>query len=75
MKLTIGDYEVEIKAKSAYATKANKNDTMNLLNELAIALSEAYLRDKELGLFGMANANKELHDDIYNFLDKNGAYK
>lgn len=75
MKLTINGYEVEIKAKANYNSRANKLDTMHFLNTLSIWASEAartYRMERCESL--EKNANKAA-DDIYTVLSAAGLYK
>lgn len=49
MKLTIGDYEVNVKAKCSRRNRASATDTMYFLNLLSAELFKAYERYEEQG--------------------------
>lgn len=66
MKLKIGMFEVDIKAKSDFNSKFNKNDTELLLSSLAVALWEASIYDRTQGLENTAIFNEEMAKDIRN---------
>ena len=76
MKLQIGNYEVEVKAKSIIKEKKNynKEDTMYFLNSISVALDYAKECTKSKGYDGMANSYKEASDGIYEILDELGFY-
>ena len=74
MKLTINNYEIEIKAKSSYSNRFNKNDTLNLLNILAIAFFNSHQRNELEGYTASANRDYENSNNIHDFLDSNGFY-
>lgn len=76
MKLAIGEYEVEIKARNAkWREKANKEDTMSLLGDMAIAFMEASLYDQMQGLQTLSKCNKEKWEAIHNALEEAGYFK
>ena len=66
MKLKIGMFEVDIKAKTEFNQKFNKQDTELLLSSLAVALWEASVYDRTQGLENTALYNEELATDIRN---------
>lgn len=74
MKLNIRGYEVEIKAKGAYSDKANKADTMALLNMLTCYCGTAEDGYKAHGMVALAKGARQTRDDIYNALDTVGYY-
>lgn len=74
MKLTIDNYEIEIKAKSSYSNRFNKNDTLDLLNILAIAFSNSRQRNEIKGYTALANRDDENYNNIHDFLDSNGFF-
>ena len=74
MKLRIGDYEVNISAKCDSSARANKADTMALLNSLSIYCSECAEHYSENGVFGLSRRAKKYGDDIYEALNNAGLY-
>ena len=74
MTLTIGNYEVEIKAKDVFADKYNKEDTMGFLLDMSIALAEASELSALRGTYAISERQNILHDDIFNYLDSKGYY-
>lgn len=76
MKLIIGEYEVEIKAKDTrFKSRFNLDDTMSLLNMLSIYASEARDHYNMNGYDGLANTANKYGRDIYTALKEKGAYK
>lgn len=76
MKLTIGDYDVEIKAKK-YGDKFNKQDTLDFLNTLAIATAECafYHRDYFKQQDSIYDEFYNMSLEIHNFMEAKGAFK
>lgn len=74
MKLTIDNYEIEIKAKSRYSNRFNKNDTLDLLNILAIAFSNSRQRNELEGYEALAKRDNKNFYNINDFLDSNGFF-
>lgn len=74
MKLRIGDYEVNISAKSEGCKRANKNDTMSILNFLSVCCIEAAHHYLENGWHVSSNRAKKYGDDIYEALNNAGLY-
>ena len=74
MTLTIGNYEIEIKAKDTFADKFNKEDTMGFLLEMSIALNYASELSAMRGTYAISKSQKKFHDDIFNYLDSKGYY-
>lgn len=75
MKLTIGEYEVEIKVKhSKYGQKANKTDTMNFLNTLSIFCKDAARYNRMLGAYSINDEAEQYGKDIYEYLEAKGVY-
>lgn len=69
MKLTVGDYEVDVKArKTKFRSKMNEPDTMSFLNTLSLAFQIA--EDKTEGRC----IGKGMGVEIFNALDKAGYY-
>lgn len=71
MKLTFNGYEVEIKAKANYHSRANKQDTMNLLNSISIWVMEAGKLDENKDI---SHIYERISNEIYKQLDANGCY-
>lgn len=69
MKITISNYEVDIKAKGPYSPKANKDDTFALLCLLSTYAYEAATRHEQLGYHAMAKEAYQISEEIYNFLN------
>lgn len=74
MKLMIGDYEVEIKAKSKWSKRNNKCDVVGFLNELSIVLYEASKVNASEGYRSLSERYYNMSDDIYKVLNKMGVY-
>lgn len=75
MKLNINGYEVEIRAKDRYSSRANKADTMHFLNTLSIWASEAARTYRTEGCKSLEKNANNAADDIYNALSAAGLYK
>ena len=76
MKLIIGEFEVEVKAKIRGVSKRNNVlDTLNLLNQMSIAFDEAAINYNRDGYHALSDECKRKGADIYNALEKAGAYK
>ena len=76
MKLMIGDFEVDIKAKVPQRNARNNLlDTMYFLNNLSIAFGEASAKYKIDGYPALAKEFNEASHQIYDTLEKIGAYK
>ena len=75
MKLTVNEFEIEIKAKARWNSKANKEDAMNILNRMSIWASEAAQYNNKLGHTGLAEEWEQAASQIYEYLKINGAYK
>ena len=76
MKLNIGEYTVEIKAKhTALSKRNNLMDTLNFLNRASMAFDRASEMYKAQG-YNVISANFEkMGNDIYAALTAAGAYK
>lgn len=68
MKLKIGAFEVDIKAKHEFSSKFNKGDTEYFLNVLCVAFGNAGFYDKMQGNKFSEQANEEMWKDIHEFL-------
>lgn len=75
MKLIVDGYEVEIKAKRSYETKATKETTVCFLNGLSILAAEAKERYTRIGANGLASWAGCVSDELYGVCEKAGAYK
>lgn len=76
MKLTIGDYEIDIKARNTYGLPGySKGDAMAFLNTLSIWAHESSEYRRMLRLDATAAAASKASDDIYNALDARGYYE
>lgn len=76
MKLIIGDYEVDVKAKRRILSdKYSMMDTIDFLNKISIYCSLAGDKRKEQGYSALASECDTMGDDIYQTLKKAGAYK
>ena len=74
MKLTAGNYEIDIKVKRDYDSRNNKKATEAFLNELIIAFmrtAEEYRIKKYPALY---ECYFKLGTDIYKALENAGAY-
>lgn len=76
MKLIIGDFTAEVKAKNTrYSERNNVVDTVYLLNLMSIACGRAAQDYKEKGYEYMAADFDKMSNDIYAALKAAGAYK
>ena len=75
MKLTINEYEVEIKVKRGGADRASKMDTMQFLNSVSIWAMEAAKQMRTTGAPALAEEFDGASTEIYNFLKGAGLYK
>ena len=77
MKLRVGNYEIEIKAKDINTGRGRNNisDTINILNELSIACDMAAKSYQAAGYVHMAESMRKNGSDIYEALVKVGAYR
>ena len=74
MKFVIDGYEVEIKAKSEYKERFNKDDAKAILNTMAIAFSEASKRYESIGCYALAKSARTNYWNIHNELEKVGYF-
>ena len=75
MRVMIGEFEVEIKAKRMSDVRFNKKDTMYLLNDIAIAFCESSENNRNGGYIPLAENDEKIWKQIHNQLDELGAYK
>lgn len=74
MKLFIDGYEVEIKVKANYDTKASKFTTQNFLNDLSILAGEARRSFERSELNALSDWANRVSKDIFDELKKQGVY-
>lgn len=74
MKLVIGEYEVEVKAKLDYKKTYSKEDTNDFLNLLAIICGDASRFEQGQGVQSFAKKFDKMDKDIYRFLSEQGVY-
>ncbi len=74
MKIVIGTFDVEIKARdrSRYAEEYNELDTESLLNEISIWANQSAEVDNNSPFFGVRARQAGM--DIYDFLRERGYY-
>lgn len=76
MKVTIGEYEVEVKAKKTFfRDKFNKADTESFLLDCALAFMEASDFCKMQGRQTMAKDNLDKWRNIHDALEEAGYFK
>lgn len=76
MKFTIEGMEVEIKVKGQHSSRANKEDAIYLMNLMSIyaGLAGDHYREK-FGSDGLAKGAYNIAKEIYEQLDRMGAYE
>lgn len=74
MKLTIGEFEVEIKAHTVWTQRNNKYDVMSLLNEISLICDNASREARQNGCEALSRRYHNFGDDIYRALKEAGAY-
>ena len=74
MKFTINGYEVEIKAKSPYSNRCNKNDTVEILNMISLYAGSAERYWKSQGMNAIAKSAGNVSTEIYEQLKILGVY-
>lgn len=76
MKLTVGEFEIDIKAKDArFRDRNNLMDTINFLNMASIAFCKAADAYTEAGYKAIPAQYQQIGDDLYAALKAVGAYK
>lgn len=76
MKLTIGEFTVEVKAKNtALSERNNLMDTITFLNRASIACDRAAEVYDSKGYPALAEIYRKMGSDIYAALTAAGAYK
>ena len=74
MTLTIDGYTVEIKAKSEFNKRYNREDTISILNYISMMAAnsaELKMRDNKTA---WASRDEQIANEIYSFLRIIGAY-
>ena len=74
MKLVIGYYEVDVKAKYVAESRANKEATTYFLNSIAAALNAQAEKEEKLGLPLAAKKTSQDAMQIHDFLDSKHFY-
>lgn len=75
MKITIGEYELNIKVTRAYNDRANKADTLAFLNEMCIWLIEANRSYQKNGLEALEKRTDKQYNELFKQLEEKGYYK
>ena len=75
MKLTIGEFEVEIKAHARCVQRNNKHDAMLFLNEISTICDAASREAKANERKELSKRYYNLANDIYRALKESGAYQ
>lgn len=68
MKLKIGNYDVEIKAKNRIVSESEDEDTMYLLNDIAMWACEGAKYNRDRGYTHTSKDYKERWREIVDFL-------
>lgn len=68
MKLKIGNYDVEIKAKNRIVSESEDEDTMYLLNDIAMWACEGAKYNRDKGYMQISKDYKERWGEIVDFL-------
>ena len=74
MKLTIGNYEVEVKAKGCGASRMNAEDTQYFLNMIASDLYCAGRQRESEGYKALSGESYKMAEQIHDFLSDKGFY-
>ncbi len=74
MKLTIGNYEVEVKAKWHGAERMSKEDTMYFLNMMASEMYTSSRQREAEGYMALSKESADMANEIHNLLDSKGFY-
>lgn len=72
MKLTIGEYEVEVSA--VHSRLHSEKDTKYFLNLLSLVFHDAARYNEEHMYEGLFRSYKAKADEIYNYLAEEGLY-
>ena len=74
MKLTVANYEIDIKVKKTWENRNNEEALMYFLNQVSIAFKEASEHMTENGYNALAEDYEEKSMDIYNVIKARGFY-
>lgn len=74
MKLTVANYEIEIKAKKTWESRNNEQALMFFLNQVSLAFLEASERMEEKGMGALSEDYKEKWRDIYKAIEAKGFF-
>lgn len=74
MKLTVANYEIEIKAKQTWENRNNEQALMYFLNQVSLAFLEASEHMEEHGKDALAEDYKEKWRDIYKAIEARGFF-
>ena len=74
MKLTIGTYEVEVKAHNYWKTRNNEQDTKDFLNHISLLMMKAAEMYAKEGYNGSYDMTDRESTEIYDFLNNLGYY-
>ena len=75
MKLNINGYEVSISAKLSWKERANKQDTLSFLNELALIYADAATTSENGGYHNTARRYQNVAHELHEFNKEHGLYK
>lgn len=76
MKLNIGEFTVDVKAKhTTFSERNNLMDTINFLNKASIAFAKAAAEYNSKGYIALSEDFDKMGNDIYAALKAAGAYK
>ena len=74
MKLTVGNYEIDVKVKYTFEERANATATKYFLNLVSAALAAEAERETQLGCPNIAEDSRKKSDQIYEFLKNKKFY-
>lgn len=74
MKIIMGNYEVEIKAKFITEDRYSKDRTQALLNKLSMVFEDASQFERGQGCPAFSREYHIMSDDIYEQLKEQGCY-
>lgn len=73
--VSISTWNVEVKARAPYSEKANKKDTMYMLNHLSLLAIKASEKYEQEGFAALAEEAYETSNEIHQLLTELGFYK
>ena len=74
MRVQLGEFEIEVKAKHTTDKKFSKQKTLSFINELACAFNEAAKGYRYNGYTALAERADTFSDNAHDFCAENGAY-